>query len=308
MESVSASVPEPGVSAAHVSTLRRFNRYFTRRIGVLDDHYLGQDRPLGEARLLYEIGAGASLRDLRTRLGLDAGYLSRMVRALERQGLVRVTVHPADSRLRLAEPTPAGRAELAEQNRRADDLAEGLLRGLTGPQRDRLTEAVAVTERLLRLAAITVRPVGAASPDARACLAGYAAELDERFPEGYAATDLVPPARIAVLLVAYEEERAVGCGALCALDAETAEIRHLWVRPRARGLGLGRRLLTELEQAAAGRGHRTVRLDTHEALKEAAAMYRSGGYTEIPAYDDNPHAGYWFEKPLGPAGEGPGTH
>ncbi|MFE1795845.1 GNAT family N-acetyltransferase [Streptomyces sp. NPDC059517] len=305
MESVSASAPGPGVSAAHVTVLRRFNRYFTRRIGVLDDHYLGQDRPLGEARLLYEIGAGASLRELRTRLGLDAGYLSRMVRALEKQGLVRVTVHPADSRLRLAEPTPAGRAELAEQNRRADDLAEGLLRGLTEAQRDRLTEAVAVTERLLRLAAITVRPVDAASPDARACLAGYAAELDGRFPEGYAATDLVPPERIAALLVAYEEERAVGCGALCALDAGTAEIRHLWVRPEARGLGLGRRLLTELEGAAAGRGHRTVRLDTHTVLKEAAAMYRTGGYTEIPPYGDNPHAGYWFEKPLTTAREGP---
>ncbi|MBQ0846964.1 MarR family transcriptional regulator/GNAT family N-acetyltransferase [Streptomyces sp. BH-SS-21] len=308
MEPVSAPVPGPGVSAAHVTALRSFNRYFTRRIGVLDDHYLGQDRPLGEARLLYEIGAGASLRELRTRLGLDAGYLSRMVRALEKQGLVRVTVHPADSRLRLAEPTPAGRAELAEQNRRADDLAEGLLRGLTETQRGRLTEAVAVTERLLRLAAITVRPVGAASPDARACLAAYAAELDGRFPEGYAATDLVPPERIAALLVAYEEERAVGCGALCALDAGTAEIRHLWVHPQARGLGLGHRLLTGLEQVAAERGHRVVRLDTHKVLKEAAAMYRSGGYTEIPAYDDNPHAGYWFEKPLTPVGEGPGTH
>jgi len=286
------------VSAAHVTTLRRFNRYFTRRIGALDDHYLGQDRPLGEARLLFEIGTGASLKDLRTRLGLDAGYLSRMVRALEGQGLVRVTVHPTDSRLRLAEPTPAGRDELAEQNRRADDLAEGLLRGLSGTQREQLTEAVAVAERLLRLAAITVGAVDAASADARACLAAYAAELDERFPEGYAAADLVSPERFAVFLIAYEEERAVGCGALCALDTGTAEIKHLWVHPGARGLGLGRRLLTELEHTAAERGHRTVRLDTHRALKEAAAMYRTGGYTEIPAYGDNPHAGYWFEKPL----------
>ncbi|MBV1935374.1 GNAT family N-acetyltransferase [Streptomyces sp. BV286] len=286
------------VSAAQVRTLRRFNRYFTRRIGVLDDHYLGQDRPLGEARLLFEIGAGASLRELRTRLGLDAGYLSRMVRALQRQELVRVTVHPADSRLRLAELTETGRAELAEQNRRADGLAEGLLRGLSTEQRGRLTEAVAVAERLLRLAAVEVRAVDAGSADARACLAGFAAELDERFPEGYDTADLVPPEEIAVLLVAYEEERAVGCGALCALDAGTAEIRHLWIHPDARGLGLGRRLLTDLERTAAGRGHHVVRLDTHEVLTEAAAMYRTSGYTEIPAYDDNPHAGYWFEKPL----------
>src|SRR5881409_3480902 len=99
MEPVSQRTMEPvsaeAVAAEHVRALRRFNRYFTRRIGVLDDHYLGQDRPLGEARLLFEIGDhGASLRELRGRLGLDAGYLSRMVRALEAQGLVRVSMHP----------------------------------------------------------------------------------------------------------------------------------------------------------------------------------------------------------------------
>ncbi|MGW2286799.1 GNAT family N-acetyltransferase [Streptomyces phaeochromogenes] len=293
MEPVTASV-----SAEHVTTLRRFNRYFTRRIGVLDDHYLGQDRPLGEARLLFEIGTGASLKELRTRLGLDAGYLSRMVRALEGQGLVRVSVHPTDSRLRLAELTAAGRAELAEQNRRADGLAKGLLDGLSEEQRGRLTEAVTVAERLLRLAGVGIRATDARSADARACLAGFAAELDERFPEGYATADLVPPEQIAVLLVAYEEERAVGCGALCALDTGTAEIRHLWVHPDARGLGLGRRLLTALEHAAARRGHHVVRLDTHEVLTEAAAMYRTSGYVEIPAYDANAHASYWFEKVL----------
>src|SRR3954447_5956139 len=109
MEPVSTSV-----SAAHVTTLRRFNRYFTRRIGVLDDRYLGQDRPLGEARLLYEIGDGASLRELRTRLGLDAGYLSRMTKALQAQGLVRLSVDPDDNRLRRVELTPGGRTELKE--------------------------------------------------------------------------------------------------------------------------------------------------------------------------------------------------
>src|SRR5215470_4482223 len=96
------------VSSEDITALRRFNRYFTRRIGVLDDHYLGQDRPLGQARLLYEIGDGVSLRELRGRLGLDAGYLSRMARTLQAQGLVRTSVHPLDSRLRLAELTPAG--------------------------------------------------------------------------------------------------------------------------------------------------------------------------------------------------------
>src|SRR5947208_4599775 len=126
------------VSTEHVAEFRRFNRYSTRRIGALDDHYLGQDRPLGEARLLFEIAekpGGVSLRELRSRLGLDAGYLSRMAKALEAQGLVRLSVHPDDNRLRMVEPTPAGRVEVKEQNRRANALAAGLLDTLTPGQR-----------------------------------------------------------------------------------------------------------------------------------------------------------------------------
>lgn len=114
MEPVTEPTPAPAqtqvpvpVSADDVAAFRRFNRYFTRRIGALDDHYLGQDRPLGEARLLFEIGDGVSLRELRGRLALDAGYLSRMAKSLEAQGLVRLTVPPHDTRLRLIELTDA---------------------------------------------------------------------------------------------------------------------------------------------------------------------------------------------------------
>jgi DNA-binding MarR family transcriptional regulator/GNAT superfamily N-acetyltransferase len=292
----------PHVSADEVRALRRFNRYFTRRIGVLDDHYLGQDRPLGEARLLFEIGDGASLRELRTRLGLDAGYLSRMVRALEAQGLVRVSVPPDDSRLRLAELTPAGRVEVKEQNRRADALAMGLLDGLDARQRGELTAAVAAAERLLRLAGITVETVDGASRDARDCLAAYAADIGARFPEGFDPAALVRPHEVSgtagAFLVAYEEGRAVGCGALRRLAPGVGEIRHVWVRPAARRLGLARRILDGLERAATERGHAVVRLDTHAVLTEAQAMYRACGYTEIPRYDDNVYAAHWFEKRL----------
>ncbi|WP_369261434.1 GNAT family N-acetyltransferase [Streptomyces sp. R35] len=291
------------VSANHVKALRRFNRYFTRRIGVLDDHYLGQDRPLGEARLLFEIGDdGASLRELRSRLGLDAGYLSRMIRALETQGLVRVRVHPTDSRLRIAELTPAGLAEVKEQNRRANALAEGLLSGLDAGRREELTAAVAVAERLLRLASITVELVDGASRHARDCLAAYAADIDERFPEGFDPAALVRPHEVSgdagAFLVAYEEGRPVGCGALRRLEPGVGEIRHVWVHPAARRLGLARRILDGLERQAVERGCEVVRLDTHAALTEAQAMYRAAGYTEIPRYDDNVYAAHWFEKRL----------
>ncbi|MFD5241498.1 GNAT family N-acetyltransferase [Streptomyces tendae] len=296
------SVPED------VTALRRFNRYFTRRIGALDDRYLGQDRPLGEARLLFEIaetaerGPGVPLRDLRTRLGLDAGYLSRMVKALEAQGMVRLGTHPDDSRMRTVEPTDAGRAEVAEQNRRADALVSGLLRGLAPDQRLRLTDAVATAQRLLRLAAVTVVPVDALTADARACLDAYAADLDARFPEGFDPADLVGPGEVSgdagAFLVAYEEGRPVGCGALRRTEPGVGEIKHVWVHADARRLGLARRLLDALEAEAAARGLAVVRLDTHPALIEARTMYERAGYTEIPAYSDHVYAGHWFEKRL----------
>lgn len=292
------------VSTDHVTALRRFNRYFTRRIGVLDDHYLGQNRPLGEARLLFEIGDGMSLRELRSRLGLDAGYLSRMAKALQAQGMVTLSAHPEDSRLRMIEPTPAGRVEVKEQNRRANLVAAGLLDGLSEPQRAELAGALATAQRLLRLASITVALVDGAAPDARACLDGYAADIDERFPEGFDRDDLVAPQEVSgdagAFFVAYEEDRPVGCGALRRLEPGVGEIRHVWVHPAARRLGLARRLLGALEQEAVARHLNVVRLDTHAALTEAQAMYRACGYTPIPAYDDNVYASHWFEKRLAP--------
>ncbi|MGW4540312.1 GNAT family N-acetyltransferase [Streptomyces chartreusis] len=292
------------VSTDHVTAFRRFNRYFTRRIGVLDDHYLGQDRPLGEARLLFEIGDGMSLRELRSRLGLDAGYLSRMAKALQAQGMVTLSAHPEDSRLRMIEPTAAGRVEVKEQNRRANLVAAGLLDGLSEPQRAELAGALATAQRLLRLASITVALVDGAAPDARACLDGYAADIDERFPEGFDKDDLVAPQEVSgdagAFFVAYEEDRPVGCGALRRLEPGVGEIRHVWVHPAARRLGLARRLLDALEQEAVARHLTVVRLDTHAALTEAQAMYRACGYTAIPAYDDNVYASHWFEKRLAP--------
>ncbi|MEU8990296.1 bifunctional helix-turn-helix transcriptional regulator/GNAT family N-acetyltransferase [Streptomyces sp. NPDC048558] len=290
------------VTTDHVTAFRRFNRYFTRRIGVLDDHYLGQDRPLGEARLLFEIGDGASLRELRSRLGLDAGYLSRMAKALEAQGMVRLSAHPQDNRSRMIELTPAGRVEVTEQDRRAGVAAAGLLAGLSAPQRAELTGAMATAQRLLRLAGITVDLVDGAAPDARSCLDAYAADLDERFPEGFDKDDLVRPEEVSgdagAFFVAYEERRPVGCGALRRLEPGVGEIRHVWVHPDARRLGLARRLLGALEQEASARHLTAVRLDTHAALTEAQAMYRACGYTDIPAYDDNIYASHWFEKRL----------
>jgi 2-aminoadipate transaminase len=289
-----------GDSHQDVAAFRQFSRHFTRQAGVLADQYLGQGRPLGAARVLFEIGSGVSLRELRTRLGLDPGYLSRIIRLLEDEGLVRLSAHPGDGRLRVAELTPAGEAELAEQDRRANGVAEGLLGTLAEGQRSELVAALGTAQRLMRLAAVSVQVADPASADVRGCLAAYVAELRERFPEGFAEADLVRPQEVqgdaGVFLVAYEDGCPVGCGALRALEPGTGEIRHMWVAAGARGLGVGRRLLAGLEREAAIRGLGVVRLGTHRVLTEAVQMYRSSGYTEIPQYGHDSHTHFWFEK------------
>jgi GNAT superfamily N-acetyltransferase len=175
-----------------------------------------------------------------------------------------------------------------------------LLGALGDGQRRELAAALASAQRLLRLAGVSVQAVDPLSADARGCLAAYAAELRERFPEGFAETDLARPQELqgdtGVFLVAYEDGRPVGCGALRTLEPGTGEIRHMWVAAGARGLGVGRRLLTALEGEAAARGLGTVRLGTHRALTEAVQMYRSSGYATIPQYGQDPHTHLWFEK------------
>jgi DNA-binding MarR family transcriptional regulator/N-acetylglutamate synthase-like GNAT family acetyltransferase len=280
--------------------VRDFNRYYTGRLGVLGDHYLGLDRPWSESRLLFEIGDGVDLRDLRGRLGLDSGYLSRLLRSLEQQGLVTVRPHPGDGRVRVAEPTPAGVRARAELDTRARESVGELLGHLTVAQRDRLVEAQRQIRQLLRLATVVIEPVADDSAAARECLTAYAAELNLRFPEGYEGSELLRPGELAetggVFLLARERERAIGCGAWQRLPGGAAEIRHLWVSDDARGFGLGRRLLGRLEDSAAEQGVTVLRLGTHTSLPEAIAMYRSAGYHEIPAYSDSRYNQLTFEK------------
>src|ERR1700732_4592098 len=114
-----------------VKQVRSFNRLVTQRVGALNDAYLARERPLGQARLLWEIGVeGREVRLLRARLGLDSGYLSRLLRSLEEAGLVCVEAKEDDGRVRIARLTAAGRAEQALLERRSDELARSLLEPL----------------------------------------------------------------------------------------------------------------------------------------------------------------------------------
>src|SRR4051794_5879548 len=127
-----------------VDQVRRFNRTVAQRIGALNDTFLSRARPIGQARLLWEIGTeGRRVRELRSRLDLDSGYLSRLLRALEADGLVKVTADRDDGRVRTARLTRAGLAERAELDRRSDELAAAILHPLSDRQRGRLVAAMA---------------------------------------------------------------------------------------------------------------------------------------------------------------------
>ena len=288
-----------------VAEVRRFNRTVTAHVGALDDRFLGRGRPLGEARLLWEIGPdGCALRTLRARLGLDSGYLSRLLRALEGAGLVTVAPDEADRRTRVVGLTAAGRAERETLDRLSDERAWSLLAPLAGAQQDELVAAMRKVERLLTAGSVEIGPVDPADPDARRCVAAYFAELNRRSETpfdpatGISAEphELRPPA--GVMLLASLRGEAVGCGALKHHPGAPSEIKRLWVADSVRGLGVGRRLLAELERRAAAHGARAVRLDTNRHLVEAIALYRSAGYVEVPRFNDEPFAHHWFEKPL----------
>ena len=291
------------MDGAAVERVRSFNRLVTERVGALNDHYLARDRSLGEARVLWEIGReGRDVRDLRSRLGLDSGYLSRLLRSLEAAGLVIVVSREDDRRVRVAQLTRAGAAERELLDRRSDELAHSFLAPLSEERRDRLVAAMAEVESLLTAALVQVEVVDPAAPAAQFCLREYFAELGRRFDTGFdpalsisAGLDELRLPHGAFLLATLRGE-PVGSGALKFHGDEPTELKRMWVAEAARGLGLGRRLLDELERCARENGAGVVRLETNQSLTEAIALYRSAGYVEVDAFNDEPYAHHWFEK------------
>jgi DNA-binding MarR family transcriptional regulator/GNAT superfamily N-acetyltransferase len=288
-----------------VATLRRFNRCYTQRIGVLAESYLETGRPLGPSRLLFEIGAdGARITDLRRRLGLDSGYLSRLLRQLEQEDLVTVSADPADRRQRIVRLSKAGHREWRRLDQRSELVARNLVDPLSPRQRAELAAALATAERLLRAATIEIERVDPRSPGAELALAQYFGELDQRFRTGFdthaGGGDDVAPMRppAGAFLVMRSDQLVVGCGGVHHIDDAVGEIKRMWIHPEWRGLGLGGRMLARLEATARELGRTRVVLDTNETLHEAISMYERAGYHPIERYNDNPYAHHWFAKDL----------
>jgi DNA-binding MarR family transcriptional regulator/GNAT superfamily N-acetyltransferase len=250
--------------------------------------------------------APVDVRALRAKLDLDSGYLSRLLRALQSEGLVAVERGATDGRVRAVRLTAAGRAERAVLDEESDALARSLLAPLGDGQRERLVAAMAVVERLLTAGLVDVAIEDPRSEAAQDCLRAYAEELRATFENGFdtARSRPVDPAELTppkgLLLIARLHAAPVACGALKLPPGEPAEIKRLWVAPTARGLGVGRRVLAELEAHARRRGAEVVHLDTNRALRAATALYRSSGYAEVAPFNDEAYADHWFEKRLAP--------
>ena len=281
-----------------IARARSFNRLVARHIGALNGRYMGH-RPLGELRVLFEIGAhDATPRDIRTRLGLDSGYVSRVITTLRRAGLITSVPDPHDGRTSRLRVTKAGRAEMRELDRLTDELVASTLGALSEEQRERLLRAQDDVRRLLAIAMVALAPEDPASPDARWCLEHYFAELAERFEEQFDPQSTLPADHLDVFLVARLSGQPAGCGGLKTLAPRVGELVRMWIDRPHRGLGIGARLLDALEREATARGHRMLRLYTNRALTEAQTMYRRHGYVEIERYNDDPCATNFFEKRL----------
>ncbi|MCX4162863.1 MULTISPECIES: helix-turn-helix domain-containing GNAT family N-acetyltransferase [Paraburkholderia] len=288
-----------------IQQVRSFNRIVAEGIGAIDDSFLGRGRPMGESRLLWEIGPdGADLRALRERLDLDSGYLSRILGSLERQGLVAIEAHPDDRRVRRILLTRSGLKERAELDRLSDTVAVRVLDPLSESQRVALLAAMAEVERLLQPSLIRFEIEDPASDDARWCFEQYFTELNARFEAGFDPSSSLPAdtheltAPHGALIVARLRGNPVGCVALKFHKKSPAELKRMWVSSSVRGLGVGRRLLDEAEKQGRKSGARVIRLETNRTLSEAINLYRRCGYVEVDPFSAEPYAHHWFEKKL----------
>jgi DNA-binding MarR family transcriptional regulator/N-acetylglutamate synthase-like GNAT family acetyltransferase len=273
-----------------VAAVRRFNRFYTRAIGVLDRAYQGFDYTVTESRVLFEIATagGITPKAIREALGLDAGYLSRIVARFERDGLVARKRSDTDGRSIVLSLTEAGRDHFAGLNARSADRAQALVDGLSADERGRLAGALGEAEALLApgrgKAPVVLRPhqVGDMGwvierhavlyqreygwTGMEALVARITAEFLERFD----------PAKEACWIAEREGER-LGC-VFVVNDEGVARLRLLLLEPTARGERLGRRLVDECVAFARAAGYREMVLWTHRVLTAARAIYAAVGF------------------------------
>ena len=286
-----------------VGRFRRFARAVTMEVGALDTSFLGRGRPLGAARVLNAIGMGRTdVAEIREYLGLNSGLMSRLLRSLEEESLVRTKPHPGDARRRVAVLTAAGRREFQAYEELSNARASALLERT--PRSDELLDAMDVVASALGRDRIAIEEADPSGDAARYCLGEYYAELDRRFEKGFDvslsrdpdAADMVRPR--GVFLLAMSDGLPIGCVGLKGTGGELAEIKRLWICRAARGFGIAKRLMHAVETVARELSVKTLRLDTNRALPEALKLYRTSGWVEIEQFNEDPYPDHFFEKHL----------
>ncbi len=289
------TITDRAVGDARIEALRAFNRFWTTRIGVLDASHLGTPFSVTEARTLFELAQrdDTPVGDLRTRLDLDAGYLSRLLTAFRAKKLVVTAASGEDARRQVARLTVKGRQAAAELNARAIEDMRALLQPLAEPERARLVGALKVARGLLDRDALELKQIVLRPPrpgdlgwGVERHGAVYAAEYgwDQRF-EGLVASIVSDFAaardpQCAAWIAEVDGERA-GCVFSMKKDARTAQLRLLLVEPRFRGHGIGGKLVDECVKFATGCGFRRMVLWTNDVLKDARRLYERAGFEKV---------------------------
>ncbi len=287
------------MTSTHALDVRAFNRFYTRRIGVLAPKLAGSDFTLPEARVLWELAhhAPVSASGLSKSLQLDAGYMSRLLRGLKGRGLLASQAHPSDGRQTLLKLSAAGKRAFAPLDRGSQAETLALLEPLSAPQRQALVSAMSRIQAVLD-------PDGQPAVELRAPQPGdlgwiierhgatYAAEygLDARFEALVARicadfVDRFKPGREACWIAVRGAERLGSVMLVQALDEATgrarpgvAQLRLLLLEPHARGLGVGKRLVRQCSDFARAAGYKCIALWTQSALTAARAIYAAEGY------------------------------
>jgi DNA-binding MarR family transcriptional regulator/GNAT superfamily N-acetyltransferase len=279
--------------AETMAAVRRFNRFYTRQIGVLRRTYLGSPYSLGEMRVLYELATGArTATDIMRALDLDAGYLSRVLRNFERQGFISRKRSKEDARQSEISLTAAGRKMFAPFEQRTQDQVAAMLKDLQPAQQARLVHAMGDIEMLLREPAEALVPnyiLRAPKIGDFGWIVSRHAQLywqeykwGEPF-EGLCAQIVADfannndPARERCWIAEIEGEN-VGCVILVKENDTTARLRLLLVDPKARGLGVGARLVDECVRFAREAGYKSITLWTHNVLMGARHIYEKAGF------------------------------
>jgi DNA-binding MarR family transcriptional regulator/GNAT superfamily N-acetyltransferase len=315
-----AAANEVEVASERVAAMRQFNRFYTRRIGVLEEGLLASPYSLAEVRILYELAHrdGLAANSLAAELGLDAGYLSRILQRFSRRGLVTRTHSASDGRVRPLALTAKGRAAFAPLDRRSQEEVAALLRALPDPAQRRLIGSMQTIESLLADSLSSPAPcvLRAHRPGDMGWVierhgALYAQEYgwDERFEALVAeiAAQFIrefDPQRERCWIAEYQGERA-GSVFLVAKSATVAKLRLLIVDPAARGIGLGRQLVDECIRFARICGYRKLTLWTQDNLRAARHIYETAGFQCVKRerHTSFGHAlvGETWELPLRPA-------